>query len=511
MSTLLSTDVTAILDSLSDAALVVAPNGTIVFANLRSARLFGYEPAALLGRPVEDLLPAAYRERHRQVRQRAGAEIEPRRMGSGLLLVAQRADGVTVPVDISLNPLGGDSPLVLVCVRDMSDYARLLEAAESAEDRYRMVVTSASEVFYRVRMDRDSLRGIVEFVSPQCERVTGHPPEEFLAKPLLWLECVHPDDRHVLFQTTERILKDGVEGSRYYRLRNQVTGEYRWLADRVVPLQDETGVVTGYQGVARDITDRRRADQERERLEAELRRAQKMEAIGRLAGGVAHDFNNLMTVILASCDAARAELGAATPIDENLAEIADAGLRAGVLTRQLLTLSHEQPSTPHVLNLNARLSSSRALIRRMLPEEIELLWNLGDEVWPVCLDEGQLDQVVFNLAANARDAMPGGGALTVATQNVTCTEGLCVSAGGLLPGDYVQLTLSDTGIGMDAATIAHAFEPFFTTKPKGTGLGLASVYGIVKQNHGDIHIDSTPGRGTQVVVHFPRCSGSRVS
>lgn len=180
MSTSLSTDVIAVLQAIADAALVVDPHGRIVFANARCERLFGYDPAALVGRPVEELLPPEYREAHERYRGRNGAPLEARRMGSGLLLVAQRVDGTTVPVDISLQPIGVDSSLVLACVRDMSDHAHLRDVAERAEDRYRMVVNSASEVFYRVHIDRDSLRGVLEFVSPQCEKLTGRPPEAFL-------------------------------------------------------------------------------------------------------------------------------------------------------------------------------------------------------------------------------------------------------------------------------------------------------------------------------------------
>jgi two-component system, cell cycle sensor histidine kinase and response regulator CckA len=509
MSTRLSTDVIAVLESIADAALVVDAVGRIVFANARCARLFGYEPAALIERQVEDLLPPEYREAHASFRNRGGAPPEARRMGTGLLLVAQRKDGTTVPVDISLQPFGGDSSLVLACVRDMSEHTRLREAAEQAEDRYRMVVNSASEVFYRVRIDHDSLRGVLEFVSPQCEKLTGRRPDEFLGNPSLWIDCIDPEDRPALFQMTQEILAKGVEGSRHYRIRNLATGEYRWVADRVVPLHDDHGHVTGYQGAVRDITERRREDEERQRLEEELRQAQKMDAIGRLAGGVAHDFNNLVTVILASCDHAKSQVAADSPVEGTLEEIADAGQRATELTKQLLTLSHEQPSAPRILDLNAQLSGSQALIRRMLPDTIEVAWQLADTLWPVCLDEGQLDQIVFNVVANARDAMPHGGIFTVATRNVVYRDELVVTAGVLPPGDYVQLSLADTGTGMDAATIAHVFEPFYTTKPagEGTGLGLASVYGIVKQNRGDVHIESTPGSGTRVIIHFPRCQG----
>lgn len=485
MPTTLSPDTAAILDALAEATLVVDGDGRVVFANHPAGTLLGCPVAALSGTALDRWLPA-----------HTGARVD-----------LQRADGSCLPVDVRRAPIAGDERArLLVTVRDRSEHARLIEAARDAEERYRMVVNSASEVFYRIKMSSDALRGTVEFVSPQCERLTGLPPETFIANSALWLDCIHPDDRPILFQTTQAILMGAREGSRYYRIRNTVHGDYRWVADRVVPLHDDRGHVVGYQGVARDITERRRAEQERQRLGEELRLAQKMEAIGRLAGGVAHDFNNLVTVILASCEAAQAAAHLPASVKGSLDEILDGATRAADLTRKLLAVGHEQPSAPRLLDLNAHLSASGALLRRMLPDTVTLRWALAAHVWPVLLDEGHLDQVVFNLVANARDAMPDGGTLTIGTSNITRDHELQIGPARLPGGEYVQLTVTDTGTGMDAGAVAHAFEPFYTTKPpgKGTGLGLASVYGIVKQAHGDIHVESEPDLGTRVVMHFPR-------
>lgn len=506
MSGMLSPHVAAVLDLLHDAALLVDRSGHISFANRNSAALLGHAHDALIGMPVEQLVTPEFRDEHTRLRAEAMASGRARPMGSGLAIRACRADGTTLPVDISLSPFGPEpAALMLACIRDMSEHARLAGEVRSAEERYRMVVTSASEVFYRVSMSGDSLRGQVEFVSPQCERITGITPDEFLANSGLWLECVHPEDRPVLFATTQEILQNGREGSRSYRLRHVRTGEYRWVADRVVPLHDASGRVCGYQGVARDVTEQRRAEQAKRTLEDELRQAQKMEAIGRLAGNVAHDFNNLITVILASSDHARAQVAGASPVIETIDEIIDAGERATELTRRLLTLTPDQPRTPHLLDITQQLQEAAPLVRRMLPAAIELQWSLAEGLWLAHLDPGQLDQVVFNLVANARDAMPDGGVLTIRTSN-TSAAGELLRADG--PTAFVQLDVADTGAGMDDATLARVFEPFFTTKPegKGTGLGLASVYAIVRQSGGDIHIDSAPGRGTRVIVRFPRAT-----
>ena len=507
MTSHLSAETAVVLEALADAAVVVDPDGVIVFANQSAGRLFGCPASRLLGESVDVLVPAESRERHAHLRAGYGASGDGRRMGSGLSLSAVCADGTRIAVDVSLDPIGPpDQGLTLACIRDMRAHAELLETARRAEERYRMVVTSASEVFYRVMMDADPMRAVVSFVSPQCEKLTGHPPEAFLTNGALWLECVHPDDRDILFRTTSEILRNGVEASRYYRLLNRETGEYRAVADRVVPLHDPSGRVIGYQGVARDVTERRKIEAERARLEEELRLAQKMDAIGRLAGGVAHDFNNLISVVLASCDGARDVVGPDSSAQAFLIEIQDAAHRAAGLTRQLLTLSHEQPAASHVIDLNTHLRASGALLRRLLPERIELVWRLDDGLWPVRIDEGQLDQVVFNLVANARDAVTDAGTVTISTDNVTHAAEHVVAAGGPPAGEYVRLEVADTGTGMDAGVLAHIFEPFYTTKPsgKGTGLGLASVYGIVRQNLGDVHVESMPGAGTRVTILLPR-------
>ncbi|MGE0453272.1 MAG: PAS domain S-box protein [Vicinamibacteria bacterium] len=256
----------------------------------------------------------------------------------------------------------------------------------------------------------------------------------------------------------------------------------------------------------RDVTELKRSEAERRALEAQLRQAQKMEAIGRLAGGVAHDFNNMLGVILGYADIALRKVPTVDPVHKSLRAIRDAAERSADLTRQLLAFSRRQTIAPRVLDLNAQLKGMERLLHRIIGEDVELRFVLAAEPWPVLMDPSQVDQILANLAVNARDAMPDGGTLTVETAAVSLDAEYCETHPGSRPGEYVLLTVTDTGIGMDESTRERAFEPFFTTKPegKGTGLGLAMVYGVVKQNEGFVEIESEIGRGTTFRIHIPR-------
>ena len=247
---------------------------------------------------------------------------------------------------------------------------------------------------------------------------------------------------------------------------------------------------------------------EHRRLESQLRQAQKMEAVGQLAGGVAHDFNNLLTAIIGHGDMMLAELSDPHPLRENLIEILKAGDRAATLTRQLLAFSRQQVMRPEVIAVNDVIGNVEKLLRRLIGEQIAIVTNLSATPDTVKVDPSQLEQVLVNLAVNARDAMPDGGTLTIATANADLSAQDAAQRPTVTPGHYVVLAVSDTGTGMDAETQARLFEPFFTTKPsgKGTGLGLATVYGIVKQSGGHIYVYSEPGHGASFKVYLPATS-----
>jgi two-component system, cell cycle sensor histidine kinase and response regulator CckA len=258
-----------------------------------------------------------------------------------------------------------------------------------------------------------------------------------------------------------------------------------------------------------EIVGRRRAEDERGRLQAQLFQAQKMESVGRLAGGVAHDFNNMLQAILGNVDLALLDAPTDSPARESLEEIRKSAARSADLTRQLLAFARKQTIVPVVLNLNDTVAGLAKMLRRLIGEEIELSWNLGAELWLVSLDPSQVDQALVNLSVNARDAIQGPGRVTIETDNVVLDQAAVAGHPDCASGEYVMLTVSDTGAGMDADTLQHMFEPFFTTKPMGmgTGLGLATVFGIVTQNAGLIHVESDPGRGTVVRLYFPRATG----
>ncbi len=313
-----------------------------------------------------------------------------------------------------------------------------------------------------------------------------------------WLEGLHPDDR-------ERFLKAATEAfaarrpfEMEYRLRRH-DGQYRWFLDLSRPFHGPDGSSAGYLSSCYDIT-------EHKRLEEQLRQAQKMEAIGRLAGGVAHDFNNLLTAISGYASFARDALPAGAEAREDIGQVLMAAERASELTRQLLTFSRRQPTLPSIVNLNEALINLSKMLRRLISEDIELVAVPAADLGAVRVDAGQVEQVLVNLVVNAGDAMPSGGRLTIETANVTLDAEYAQGHVGVAPGDYCMLAVSDTGCGMTDEVKARLFEPFFTTKEpgKGTGLGLATCYGIVRQNDGHIWFYSEPGKGTTFKIYFPR-------
>ncbi|EKD38572.1 MAG: PAS/PAC sensor hybrid histidine kinase [uncultured bacterium] len=282
---------------------------------------------------------------------------------------------------------------------------------------------------------------------------------------------------------------------------------HRALLDTIkTPMYDSQGTLIGVLGIGHDITERKRAEEVNAGLEAQLQQAQKMEAIGQLAGGVAHDFNNMLGVILGHTELAMEQVDQGLPIYSDLEEIHAAAERSTDIARQLLAFARKQTTVPKVIDLNEMVEAILKMLRRFIGEDIDLAWLAGSGLWSIKMDPSQIDQILANLCVNARGAIAGVGKITVETANWTFDEEYCASHAGFIPGEYVRLSVSDNGCGMSKETLLHIFEPFFTTKGvgEGTGLGLATVYGAVKQNNGFINVYSEPGEGTTFTIYLPR-------
>ncbi len=320
-----------------------------------------------------------------------------------------------------------------------------------------------------------------------------------------------PESRAAISLAVDLCIREG----RPYDVEAKIitaTGARLWVRTIGSAVRDETGLVTSVQGSVQDITPQKVAEAQRQRLEEQLRQAQKMETIGGLAGGVAHDFNNLLSVILSYSDLMAGDLKPDDPMRADLAEIQGAGLRAAELTRQLLAFSRQQALAPVVVDLSTIVEGMENMLARLIGEDVELAVVSSPDLENIRVDPGQMEQVIMNLAVNARDAMPRGGMLTIETANVVLDEGYASEHVGVTPGKHVMLAVTDAGTGIDAATQARMFEPFFTTKEqgKGTGLGLATVFGIVRQSGGTIWAYSEVGVGTTFKVYFPIVEGAVV-
>jgi len=366
------------------------------------------------------------------------------------------------------------------------------ERCHAQEERTRLFTAIEQAAEYVLITDAN---GLITYANPAFERVTGYSREEAIGK-------------------SPRILKSGRQSVAFYlhmweviragnvwrgQLVNRRKDGSTYLEEASIsPVKAEDGRIVSFVAVKRDVT-------EATELEGRLRHAQKMEAVGRLAGGVAHDFNNILTTITGYADILLTGLGDDDPRTQEVREILAASRRATGLTRQLLTFSRKQVISPRLVSLNAVIENLHAMLRPLIGEDIELAYELSRELWPVLADTGQIEQVVVNLTVNARDAMPGGGTLTFRTQNLLRESGPLAP-----PIEQVMLTVRDTGAGMTEEVRSHLFEPFFTTKKAGagTGLGLATVYGIVNQSHGQIEVASELGKGTEFRLYFPRDSGN---
>lgn len=378
--------------------------------------------------------------------------------------------------------------------RNVTERTRAELVLQGSEERHRTILQTAMDGFWLVDM-----QGRLLDVNAAYCRMSGYSAQELLALRISDLEAAEATD-----DTAAHIQKVLMQGEDRFESRHRRKDGS--IMDVEISVQHRP--IDGGQFVAflQDLTARKRAEEEQATLEGQLRQAQKMESVGRLAGGVAHDFNNMLSVILGHVELALAQVDPTQPLHADLEEIRTAAERSAALTRQLLAFARQQIIAPTVLDLNATVEGMLTMLRRLIGENIQLTWQPAATLWPVKVDPSQIDQILANLCVNARDAIADVGTITLETGNTVFDDAYCAAHAGGVPGEYVRLTVRDTGCGMDPDTLAHLFEPFFTTKGvgEGTGLGLATVYGIVKQNHGFINVYSEPGQGTTFTLALPR-------
>ena len=468
-----------------DLLCVVGVNGYLERVNPAFERTLGWTTAELLSRPLLDFVHPDDREATREGLSRSATG----KSSDGEHRVLCR-DGSHRWLSWH-GSVPDENGRVYGVARDVTESRRVEAELRESERHYRSLSEHHPDAVFSLDLESRFIS-----VNPGCERLSGFRPDEVIG--LSFADLVVPEHLHIGLGHFQGAVAGTAQS--YELAINHKSGRRLELAVANIPVF-VGGRVEAVFGIARDLTVQRT-------LEAQLRQAQKMEAVGRLAGGVAHDFNNLLTVILNYGTLIAEDLPESSEVHVDLGEILKAATRAADLTRQLLAFGRKQVLLPRLLDANEQVANVAGMLRRVIGEDIRLETELCGDAWPVFADPGQLEQVLMNLAVNARDAMPDGGTLRLRTDNVV-VESATRSRPGIVAGEYVSLVVEDTGHGIDPRVIPQIFEPFFTTKAPGagTGLGLATVYGIVKQSDGYVYVDSAPGEGSRFTVFLPRAAG----
>ncbi len=471
-------------------ALTEIDTGCLVDINLIFCKMVKLDKVDLIGRSTTELGFYSKEDRkifmarlcsHGKVR-----DLEmPFRAGNQVLLTNMHADYITF----------NDTKYILTTFENITERKKAEAALLKSEEIFsKFMEYSPIYVFFK----DENLRSLR--LSANYESMLGKPIDELLGKSMEELfpgelaRSMIEDDQKILREGKPVEVEEELDGRHYHTIKFPVwsNGRPRYLA-----------------GFTMDITPRKKAETEREKMQAQLTQAQKMESVGRLAGGVAHDFNNMLTIILGYTQMAMKKIPPSDPLQHHLDHIHTAARKSTDITRQLLAFARRQAIDPRVLDFNQTIEHMFKMLRRLIGEDVTLSWLPGSGLWPVRADPTQIDQILANLCVNARDAVSGNGKIIMETGNVTFDQAYCNIHPGFVPGDFVLLAVSDTGHGMDKATMDRIFEPFFTTRDigQGTGLGLATVYGIVKQNDGFINVYSEKGAGTTIKIYLPRHQG----
>jgi PAS domain S-box-containing protein len=482
----------AILESAAAAILAIDDRGLIKAVNPAAERMFGYTSGEMLGRNVSMLMPEPYRTQHDQYMERYLRTGEKRIIGIGREVEGQRKDGTIFPLHLAVGEfkVSGERFFSGI-ITDLSAHARLQAEIDRQSLLFQAVFDHVPEALVI-----SAPEGPIVLINPAAERMFGYSTRE--ASGLDWSALFHeqPDKKQLEKDLASR--RDVRSIAISTALRRKDGSKFPAQGHiAVIRAADETQMTVV--SLFRDMTE------EMKRREGSLR-LQKLEAIGQLTGGIAHDFNNLLTIISGNLELLE---GSISNVQEQellsrAARAADSGAR---LTRRLLTFARRRQLAPEIINLNAQVRSMSEILRRTLGDTIDLRTSFAKDLWLVRADTGEIESAVINLAINARDAMPNGGKLSIRTSNVILERDEVGFEGPLVAGDYVRISVSDNGIGMSKAVLSRVFEPFFTTKSpgRGTGLGLSTIYGFIKQSGGNITIYSEPDAGTTVNLYFPRC------
>ena len=479
----------AALASAANAIVITGLDGTINWVNPAFTSLTGYTFEEVLGQNPRILHSGQH---PKKFYEHLWNTILSGRVWRGEV-INKRKDGQLYTEEMTVTPVrdpAGKVAHFIAIKQDVTDRQRTEQALRESEGKFRALAESAAAAIFISQGDR------MVYANAATAGILGVDPQRLLGREF-W-DFIHPDSQELVRERREARLRGAEVLSRYEMKILAAEGKERWIdfTATMVEWEGKPAVL----GTAFDVT-------ERKKLEEQFRQAQKMEAVGRLAGGIAHDFNNLLGVIIGYSELLLETPGVGDPVvRRKIEEIHKAAERAASLTRQLLAFSRQQVLEPRVLSVNAVVTELEKMLRRLIGEDVELVTRLDDALGLVKADPSQLEQVLMNLAVNARDAMPRGGRLLLQTSNVDVDETMARQRVTFKPGRYVLLSVSDTGVGMEDEVRAHLFEPFYTTKEKGkgTGLGLATVYGIVKQSGGYIWVYSEPGRGSTFKIYLPR-------
>ncbi|WP_320042136.1 PAS domain S-box protein [uncultured Desulfobacter sp.] len=489
-----------LIETIPDLVWLKNPDGVYLACNRKFERFFNTKEKDIVGKTDYDFMckqEADFFRKHDKAAIASGKPVKNEEE------VIYRNDGhkelletIKTPMFDTQNQLIG----VLGVARDITERKRIERELRMNEARLQLTLKVANIGIWDWDIAND-----IWYASPIYYTMLGYKPIFGRSDREIWIKRIHPEDREMVRNKINSILNFKTNEYSYEARMKHADGSFRWhYVTGYVLERDKDDKPVHLIGLRIDITERKKAEAEKEKLQAQLIQAQKMEAVGRLAGGVAHDFNNMLGVIMGQAELMLFQMDPALRYFSGLQEIRKAAESSANLTRQLLAFARKQTISPKVLNLNTVVESMIKMLQRIIGEDIHLVWSPGKKPWNVMMDAGQIDQILINLCVNARDSISGVGKIIIETKNCILDADYCIDHTGFIPGDYTMLMVSDSGCGMGPDILNNIFEPFFTTKEKGTGLGLAMIYGIVKQNRGFINVYSEPGHGSTFKIYLPR-------